>query len=136
MTTPNPIRIEDLPESVRRILAKVAPADWGQIATVLCRSPFMIDLVQSFRFLDAVWHVAAPKEHRIGLDRITGAEMDEFRGRIEQAVKAILGVGLDLAARARLTKIQEGYLGILTRFGYRKTKAETKEKPPTEDLAA
>jgi hypothetical protein len=127
------IRVGDLPQSLQWALTIVRPEERYLIETCLCRMALSRDLVDITRFVDQTWNQARNAEYRTGGGRITGAEMDGFRARMDEAVKSLLDVTVDLALRAGFTEIMQRNRRVLARHGHRVPKNPAKAPPPRHE---
>lgn len=127
---PKGLTMDRLPRSVQHVLSWLQPQDYRLLETAVCHLPITRDMIGVVRFTDTIWTVARNAEHRT-VDRITGAEMDRFRERLDHAVKELMAVSCELAARARLTEVQQRYKKLLRRFGYLKEEPAQEQSAPT-----
>jgi hypothetical protein len=112
---PKPIEMEKLPYSLRGLLSWLPETEWHLINAIVCHGSFIREIAEIARFLDAVWTHSKKAEDRVG-DRLTGAERDSFRDRIDHAVKEIVTVTVELARRARLTEILQRNRPLVVRY--------------------
>lgn len=112
---PKAIELEKLPYSLRGLLAWLPESEWHLIHAIVCHGSFIREIADIARFLDAIWTHSKKAEDRVG-DRLTGAERDAFRDRIDQAVKEIVTVSVELARRARLTEILQRNRPLVVRY--------------------
>ncbi len=133
------VRVSELPPNLQWAVSRLSPEDRHLVETCLCRMPFSRDLVEIVRFIDQVWNQARNAEYRASDKRITGTEMDAFRARMEEAVRALLAVNVELAQRAGLTEIMQRQRRMLSRHGYRigpKAPAKRDAAPPRAGTGA
>ena len=106
-----------LPRSVDQMLRWLDPKDYRLVETMICNMPFTKDLMSVLRFVDTILSAAAKAEHRTGSGRIRGEEMDRYRDRMDEAVRALLTVSVELAQRAGFTDKLIKHKRVLTRHG-------------------
>ncbi len=129
------LRLGDLPRSIQWALTTVRPDERYLVETCLCRMSLSRDLVDIVRFVDQTWNQARNAEYKTGGGRITGAEMDGFRARMDDAVKSLLDVTIDLAVRAGFNDIMLRNQRVLARHGHRVPKRPAKAPPRVETPA-
>lgn len=98
-------------------LDRIPPEEVRNICAVLARLPISRNLVEVAGFVDRLWFQARNAEFRMGPGRVTGAEMDVYRERLDQAVRSIIEVTNDLARRVGMTQILQFHGRFLQRNG-------------------
>ncbi len=124
-----------LPKHLAGLLAWLPLSDWHLIEARVCHFPFTRDLVDVTGFIDRVWQQANRAENRSGASRITGAEMDTFRSRYDQSVRALVEVGVELARRTGLSEILGRNRRLLEKFGIA-INGEKSSKPADSNIEA
>ena len=117
--TPSPggTTARPLPRSVDQMLRWLDPKEYRLVETMICNMPFTKDLMSVLRFVDTILSAASKAEHRTGSGRIRGTEMDVYRDRMDEAVRALLTVSVELGRRAGFTEKLVKHKRVLTRHG-------------------
>ena len=99
------------------MLSWLKPEEFPKVEALVCRVQFVKEHVAALKFLGDIWSVAMAAEHRAGVSRITGVEMDAFRDRLDAGMRMMLQAGLDLAKRGGFTEKIRKNRRILVRNG-------------------
>ena len=132
---PKPGTAQVLPRSFSTMLGWLDPKEFRLVEGLVCRVQFTREMVAGLRFVDTIWSAAGAAEHRAGVSRITGVEMDAFRDRLDEGMRMVLQAALDLGRRAGFTEKIRKNRRILVRNGL-DVDAKKKREPAPEVRAA
>lgn len=117
---PRTIELSRLPKSIEGLiswLAELPEQDARNVRASVFHSPLTRDFAETARFVDSVLLNSKRAEDWVGKDRVTGAERDQYRERVESALRIAVRETVALARRARLTEILQRNRILVQRYG-------------------